>query len=148
MTFTYLQSLFISYCCCSAAKSCPTLCDPMDCSMPGFPLHHQLPEPAQTHVHQVGDAIQPSHPVVPFSCLRSFPASGSFPWVSSSHQVAKVLELQHQSYWVAGSPYSPRGCQKSSPTPQFKTLSSSVLSFLYGPTCTSIHDFWKNHSFD
>ena len=55
-----------------------THCDPMDCSMPGFPVIHQLPEFVQTHVHQVGDAIQPSHPVVPFSCLQSFPASGSF----------------------------------------------------------------------
>jgi len=47
----------------SVAQSCPTLCDPMDCSMPGFPVHHQLPELAQTHVHQVSDAIQPSHPL-------------------------------------------------------------------------------------
>ena len=60
---------------------CPTLCNPIDCSTPGFPVHHQLPELAQTHVHQVGDAIQPSHPLfVPFSsCLQSFPAFGSFP---------------------------------------------------------------------
>ena len=59
--------------------SCPTLCDPMDYSTPGLPVHHQLPELTQTHVHWVGDAIQPSHPVVSFSsCLQSFPASGSF----------------------------------------------------------------------
>ena len=57
-----------------------SLCYPMDCSMPGFPVRHQLPELAQTHVHRVSDAIQPSRPVVPFSsCLQSFPASGSFP---------------------------------------------------------------------
>ena len=57
-----------------------TLCDPMNCSMPGFPVHHQLPELAQTHVRGVGIAIQPSHPVVPFSsCLQPFPASGPFP---------------------------------------------------------------------
>ena len=63
----------------SAALSCPILCDPMDCSMPGFPVHHQLLEFTQTHVHQVDDAIQPSHPVyLFFSCLQSFPASGSF----------------------------------------------------------------------
>ena len=74
----------------SVAQSCLTLCDPMDCSMPRFPVHHQLSELAQTHVHQVGDAIQPSHHLsAPFSCLQSFPASGSFP-MSSSHQVAKV----------------------------------------------------------
>ena len=62
----------------SVTQSCPTLCDPMDCSTPGFPVHHQFPEFTQTHVHQVSDAIQPSF-VVPFSShLQSFPASGSF----------------------------------------------------------------------
>ena len=60
----------------SVTQWCLSLCDPMDCSMPGFPVHHQLPELTQTHVHQVGDAIQPSHPLS--SCLQSFPASGSF----------------------------------------------------------------------
>ena len=67
----------------------------------GFPVHHQLPEPTQTHVHQVSDAIQPSHPVVPFSsCLQSFPASGSFSNESALHMVAKVFkfQLQHQSF--------------------------------------------------
>ena len=64
----------------SVAQSCPTLCDPTDCSMPGFPVYHQLPEPTQTHVHRISDAIQPSHPVVPISShLQSFPALGSFP---------------------------------------------------------------------
>ena len=63
------------------APSCPTLCDPIACSTPGFPVHHQLPELAQTHVHRVGDSIQNiSSSVLPFSsCLQSFPASGSFP---------------------------------------------------------------------
>ena len=61
----------------SVSQSCLTLCDPMDCSTPGFPVHHQLPELTQTQVHQVGDAIQPSHPLIPFSCLQSFPATGS-----------------------------------------------------------------------
>ena len=64
----------------SVAQSCPTLCDPMSCSTPGLPVHHQLPEFTQTHVHQVSDAIQPSHPVVLFSsCPQSLPASESFP---------------------------------------------------------------------
>ena len=64
----------------SVAQLCPTLCDPMDYSMSGFPDHHQLPNFAQTHVHRVSDAIQPSHTVVPFSSrLQSFPASGPFP---------------------------------------------------------------------
>ena len=62
------------------AQSCPTLGDPMDCSTAGLPVHHQLPELAQTHVHRVGDAVQPSHPVIPFSsCPQSFPALESFP---------------------------------------------------------------------
>jgi len=64
----------------SVARSCPTLCNPMDCRKPGFPVHHQLPDLAQTHVHRVSDAIQTiSSSVIPFSCLQSFPASGSFP---------------------------------------------------------------------
>ena len=61
------------------SRSVVSLCDPMNCSTPGLPVHHQLPESTQTHVHQVNDAIQPSHPVVPFSCPQSFPDSGSFP---------------------------------------------------------------------
>ncbi|CAM9604088.1 unnamed protein product [Rangifer tarandus platyrhynchus] len=61
----------------SVAQSCLTLCDPMDCSTPGFPVHHQLPKLAQIHVHRVSDAIQPSHPLLS-SRLQSFPASGSF----------------------------------------------------------------------
>ena len=75
----------------SAAQSCPTLCDPMNRSMPGLPVHHQLPEFTQTHVHQVGDAIQPSHPL----SSPSPPApnlsqhQGLFQWVNSSHEVAK-----------------------------------------------------------
>ena len=81
----------------SVAQSRPTLCNPMDCSTPGLPFLHQLPEFAQTHVHWVGDAIQPSHPLSSPS-LPTF-----FKWISSSHQVAKVLELQlqHQSFqWI------------------------------------------------
>ena len=80
-------------------------CDPMNCSTPGPPVHHQLPELTQTHVHWVGDAIQPSHPLSSPSPL-AFNWSqhqGLFQWVSSSHQVAKVLEfqLQHQSFqWI------------------------------------------------
>ena len=90
-------------CCCSVAKPCPTLCDPMDCSTPGFPVLHHLPEFAQTHVHWVNDAIWPSHPLSPTS-LFAFNLSqhqSLFQWVGSLHQVAKVLELQHQSFqWI------------------------------------------------
>ena len=68
------------FCCCSVTQSCLTLWDPKDCSAPGLPVPHHVPELAHTHVHRVGDAIQPSHPVAPFSSrLGSFPASGSFP---------------------------------------------------------------------
>ena len=89
----------------SVAQSCPTLCNPMDCSMPGLPVHHQLPEFTQTHVHWVGDTIQPSHPLLsPSSPTFNFPQhQGLFQWVSSLHQVVKVLEfqLQHQSFqWI------------------------------------------------
>ena len=86
----------------SDAQSCPNLCDPMDWSTPGLPVHHQLPEFTQTHVHWVSDAIQPSHPLSSPS-LPAFNLSQHqdlFRWVGSSHQVAKVLEfqLQHQSF--------------------------------------------------
>ena len=83
------------------AQSYLTLCDPMDCSTPGFPVHHQIPEPAQTHVHQVGDAIQLFHPLSsPSSAFYFSQHQGLFQGVSSSHQVTKVLEfqLQHQSF--------------------------------------------------
>ena len=86
----------------SVAQLCPAFCDLMYCSTPGFPVHYQLPELAQTHVHQVSDAIQSSHPLS-FPFPPTFNLSqhqGLFQWVSSSHQVAKVLELQlqHQSF--------------------------------------------------
>ena len=85
----------------SVAQPCLTLCDPMNCRMPGLPVHHQLPEPTQTHVHWVGFAIQPSHPLLsPSPALNISQHQGLFKWVSSSHEVAKVLEfqLQHQSF--------------------------------------------------
>ena len=139
------------------------LCDPMDCSTPGFPVPHHLPELVQTHVHWVDDAIQSSLPLSSPSppAFSLSQHQGLFNWVSSSHQVARVLEiqLQHQSVqWIfrtdflcdglVGSPCSPRDSQESSLTPQFKNINSSALSFLYSPTLTSIHDYWKNHSLD
>ena len=80
----------------SVAQSCLTLCHPMNCSMPGLPVHHQLPEFTQTHVHQVGDAIQPSHPLSSPSPPAPNPSQHQslFQWVNSSHEVAKVLEFQ------------------------------------------------------
>ena len=81
---------------CSVTQLCPTLCDPMDCSTPGFPVHHQLPELAQTHAHWVGDAIQPSYPLSSPSpsAFNLSQYQGLFQWVTPSHQVAKGLELQ------------------------------------------------------
>ena len=86
----------------SVAQSCPTLCDSMNRSTRGLPVHHQLPESTQTHVYRVNDAIQLSHPLSSPSppALNLFHHQGLFQWVSSSHQVAKVLEFQlhHESY--------------------------------------------------
>ena len=90
-------------CCCSVAKLCPTLCDPMDCNTPGFPVLHCLLELAQTHVHWVSDAIPPSHPLLSPSppAFNLSQHQGLFQWVSSLHQVTKVLQLQHQSFqWI------------------------------------------------
>ena len=89
----------------SVAQLCLTLCDLMDCSTPGFPVHHQLPEIPQTHVHRVGDATQPSYSLSSSSppAFNLSQHQGLFQWVGSSHQVAKVLELQlqHQSFqWI------------------------------------------------
>ena len=135
----------------SVSQSCPTLCQPMNRSLPGLPVHHQLPEFSETHVHRVSDAIQPSHPL----WFPSPPAPSNsqhqslFQWVNSSLEVAKVLEfqLQHHSFQrnpradlfqngLVGSHCSPRDSQESSPTPHFKSINSSVLSLLHNPTHT------------
>ena len=143
-------------------QSCPTLFNTTDCSTPGFPFHHQLPELIQTHVHWVGDAIQPSHPL-------SFPSPSTFNLPSirvfSNESVRHIRWSKYWSFnfsispsneysglisfdWLVGSPWVPRDSQESSPTPQFKSINSSALSFLYSPTLTSVHDYWKKHSFD
>ena len=127
----------------SVTQLCSTLCDPMDCSMPGFPVHHQLLELAQTHVHWIGDIIQPSHPLsTPSPAFNLSQHQGLFQWVCSSDQVAKVLEFQpqHQSFqsifrtdflykWLVLSPWSPRYSQESSLTPQFKSINSQRSAF-------------------
>ena len=122
----------------SVAQLRLTLCNPMNRSTPGLPVHHQLPESTQTHVLQVGDANQPSHPLSSPSPPAPNPSQhqGLLQWVNSKHEVAKVLEfqLQHQSLqWtprtyllqdgLVGPPCSPRDSQESSPTPQFKSIS-------------------------
>ena len=147
----------------SIAQSCLTLCDPMNRSTPGLPVHHQLPEFTQTHVHRVSDAIQPSHPLSSLSppALNPSQHQSLFQWVNSLHEVAKVLEFQpqHHSFQrnpradllqngLVGCPCSPKDSQESSPASQFKSINFLVLSFLHSPTLTSIHDHWKNHSLD
>ena len=137
--------------------------EPMNWSMPGFLAFLEF---AQTHVHWVGDAIQPSFlsSVTPFSsCLQSFPASGSFPmscqlFASGGQSIGasgstSVLPMNIQGWFHLGltgliSLQSKVDSQESSPASEFKSINSLALSFLYGLTLTSIHDYWKNHRFD
>ena len=129
----------------------------MDCSMPGFPVYHQLLEFNQIHVHWVSDAIQLSSSVIPFSsCLQSFPASGAFQmsqfFASGDRSIeasasASILPMNIQDWF----PLELAGLislQSKGLSRVFKSISSSVPNFLYGPTLTSIHDHWKNHSLD
>ena len=124
----------------SVAQSCPTLCNPMDCSMPGFLVHHQLPELSQTHVHWVGDAIQPSFPLsFPSPPAFSLPQyQGLFKWVSSSHQLAKVLELQlqHQSFH-----WTPRTISLG--WTGWISLQSKGLSRVFSNTTVQKHQFFS-----
>ena len=144
-------------------QSCLTPCDPMDCSTPSFPVHHQLSELTQTRVHWVGNAIQPSHPLSSPSppAFNLSQHQSLFQGFSSSDQVTKVLELQlqHHSFqwisrvdflqdWLVWSPCFPRDSQESISTLQLKNINSLVLSLRYGPVLASVHDYWKNHSFD
>ena len=135
----------------------------MDCSRPGFPVLHYLPEFAQTHVHWVDDAIQPCPPLSPLLLLPSiFPSIRVFSsesalhirwpkyWsfslrISPSNEYSRLISFRIE--WF-GSPCSPRDSQESSPTLQFKSINTSALSLLYGPTLISVHVYWKNHSFD
>ena len=133
----------------SVSQPCPTLCDPMNCSTPGLPVHHQLPEFTQTHVHRVSDAIQPSHPLSSPSLLPPIPPSIR---VFSNES---TLLIRWPKYWSLSFSISPSNehpglisfrmdwldflAVQSSPTPQFKSINSSALSFLHSPTLTSIH---------
>ena len=146
------------------AHSCPTLFDCMDYSRSGFPVHHQIPELAQTHFHCVSDVIQQFHPLLSPSLLPSiFPRIRVFSnesvlrirwpkyWncsfsISPSNEYSGLISWL--VFWLVWSPCYPRDSQASSPTPQFKTINSLALCFLYCPSLTSIHDYWKNHSFD
>ena len=125
---------------------------PWTCSTPGFPVHHQLLELAQTHVHSVGDTIKPSHPLSSISppAFNLSQHQGLFQWVSSLHQVAirsfsfSISPSNEYSVLIILLDWSPRcssDSQESSPTPQFKSINSLALSFLYSPTLTSTHYF-------
>ena len=130
----------------------------MSCSTPSVPVQHQHPEPTQTHVHWVGDAIQPSHPLLSLSppALNLFQHQGLFKWISSSHQVAKLLEFQFQPSvfpmntqdwsplgWTGWISLQSKGLSRVFSNTTVQKLNSSVLSFLYSPTHTSIHDYWN-----
>ena len=146
------------YCFCSVTKSCVILCNPVDCSTPGFPVLHCLPEFSQSQVHWVGDAIQPSHPLLSTSppalnlpsirvssnesalCIR-WPKDWSFCFsISPSSEYSGLISLRIDWFDLL----AVQGTLKSLPTPQFKSISSLVLSFLYTPTLI----YWKNNSFD
>ena len=143
--FFPLKRAIPHFLCVQFSRSVMSDCEPRDRRTPGLPVHHQLLELAQTHVHWVRDAIQPSHPLPsPSPAFNISQHQGLFWWVSSSHQVAKVLEfqLQHQSFqWIFRTDsfrmdwldlLAVQGTlKKSSLTPQFKSINSSVLSFLY-----------------
>ena len=148
-------------CISSVTQSCLTPCDPMDCSTPGVPVHYQLLELAQTHVHRVGDAIQPSHPCLPLLLLPSiFPSIRVF----SSES---VLLIRWPKYWCFSFTISPSNGYSGLiffridwfDLMQYRKLSRvfsnntvqkhqfSALSFIYSQNLTYIHDYWKHHSF-
>ena len=141
----------------SVAQLCLTLCDLMNRSTPSLPVHHHLPEFAQTHVN---DTIQPSHPLSPPSSPASSLSQhqGLSQWVSSSHQMTKVLELQHQSFqWIFRTDFlminwlgllAVQGTLKS--LLQHHSSKASILqcSTDFMVQLTSVHDYWKKHSLD
>ena len=146
----------------SVPQSCLTLCNPMNCScQASLSITNSR---RSLKLMSIRSVMPSSHLILcrPLLLLPPIPPSISlFQWVNSWHEVAKVLEfqLQHQSFqWtpktdllyngLVGSPCSPRDTQESSPTPQLKSINSLVLSFLYSPNLTSIHDHWKNHSLE
>ena len=146
----------------SVTHSCPTLCKTMDCSMPGLPVHHQLPELAQTHVHSVGEVIQPSHPLyllclLPsiFASIRVFsrgsglcikwPKYWSFSFrISPSNEYSGLISFRID--WL--DLLTVQRALKRLLQHHSSKANSLALSFLYGPTLTSIHDYWENYSFD
>ena len=156
MRYHFIQS------CCSVTQSCLTLCELVDCSTPGFPVLHHLPELAQTHVHWVGDTIQPSRPL-----SSPFPTAFNL----SQHQglFQRALLIRWPKYWSfsfsvsLSSEYSglisfridwfdflsvQRTLKSLNQHHNSKVFNFLALSLLYGPILTSLHDYWKNHRFD
>ena len=147
----------------SVTQSCPTLCNPMNHSTPGLPVHHQLPVFTQTHVHRVSDAIQPSHPLSSPSppVPNSSQHQSLFQWVNSSHEMAKVLEFQLQHQSSNGHPglislrmdwldlLAVQGTIKSLLQHHSKKhqFFGAQLSSHYNSHIPN-NDYWKNHSFD
>jgi len=148
--------------CCSVAQLCPTLCNPMDCSRPGYPVLHHVPDFAQTFMSI--ESVMPSNYLIlchPFLFLPTI-----FPRIKISNESA--LHIRQPKYWASASAsvfsiniqgwftlgltdlawYSPRDSQEFSPALQLESTESLALSLLYGPALTSIHDYWKNHSLD
>ena len=144
----------------SVTQSCPTICDPMDCSTPGLPVYHQLLEFTQTHVESVmpSNNIILFHPILPpsiFPSIRVFsnqsvlcirwPKYYRFSYsISPSNEYSGLISFRMD--WL--DLLAVQGTLKSLLQTKFKSINSSVLSFLYSPTLTFIHDYWKNHSFD
>ena len=145
---TFLLSLCATHhsrlCCCSVAESCPTLCNHMDCSMPGLPVHHHLLEFAQIHVHWISDAIQPSHPLLPSLAFAFNLSSASFPvsqlFTSGSQIIgasASVLPMSIQGWFhlgLTGLILQSKGLSRVFSSTTTESISSSVFSLLYDPT--------------
>ena len=161
-TEIYLYSGISSVQSSSVAQSCPTLCNPMDYSILGLPVHHKIGTFSNSCPSSQWCHPTISSSVIPFSsCLQPFPASGSFPMsqlFSSGGQnigvsaAASVLPMNIQDWfpseWVGWISLQSKRLSWTSPTPQFNSINSLMLSFLYCPTLTTIHDYWKNHSCD
>ena len=142
--------------CCSASKSCLTLGNPVDCSTPGFPVFHCFLEfcsnscplrqwcclTISSSAAPFSSAFSLSQHLCLFLLSRPFTSGGQSVGVSNEFRLGFPLGL------LVWSPYSLRDSQEPSPAPQFESIHSLVLCLLYGPTLTSIHDYWKNHSFD
>ena len=150
----------------SSVQFSPTVCYLMDCSTPGFPVHPQLPELIQTHVHRIGDAIKPSHPLSSHHLILShplllLPASRSFQmsqfFASRGQSIGvsastSVLPMNIQDWfplrWTGWISLQSKGLSRVFSNTTVQKHHSLALSFLYSPVLTSIHDYWKNHSFD